>query len=165
MTDIRIVNHTSLAGIWADWLQLGDGTLDQTEELVNVVKVALLTDAIADPTDILPDPDSTDRRGWWGDLEAETLWNGWPIGCKCWLLKRAKITPAQAREGSTLARAESYVRVALQPMIDNLICSAFDVSVTRVGLERIDVLVTVYRGPREEIQLQFQDLWSNIREQ
>jgi phage gp46-like protein len=165
MTDIRVVNVTNLAGIWADWLQLKDGTLDQTQELVNIVKVALLTDALADPADILPDPDATDRRGWWGDLDAETIWSGWPIGCKCWLLQRAKITPAQAREGSTLARAEGYVRVALQPMIDNQICTAVDVSVTRVGLSRIDVLVTVYRGPREEIQLQFQNLWTEIRDQ
>jgi phage gp46-like protein len=164
MTDIRIINHTSLDGVWADWLQLKSGDLDQSEELVNVVKVALLTDAIADPTDILPDPDSSDRRGWWGDLDAETIWNGWPIGCKCWLLKRAKITPAEAREGSTLARAEAYVRAALQPMITNRICSGFDVAVRRNGLSRIDVLVTVYRGPREEIQLQFQDLWTQIRD-
>jgi phage gp46-like protein len=164
MTDVRIVNHTSLAGIWADWLQLSDGALDQTQELVNVVKLVLLTDAIADIDDILPDPDATDRRGWWGDFEAETVWNGWPIGCKCWLLSRAKITPAEAREGSTLSRAESYIRTALRPMIDRRICSAIDVQVSRVGLSRIDALVTVYRGPSEEIQLQFQDLWTGIRE-
>lgn len=164
-SDIRIINHTSLAGIWADWLLLKDGTLDQTEVLVNIVKVALLTDALADPGDILPDPDSSDRCGWWGDLDAEAIWSGWPIGCKCWLLKRAKITPGEAREGATLARAESYVRVALQPMITNRICTAFNVSAKRVDRQRIDVLVTIFRGPLSEIQLQFQDLWSEIREQ
>ena len=164
MTDIRVINVTNLAGIWADWLQLKTGDLDTTEELVNVVKVALLTDALADPNDILPDPDSEDRKGWWGDLEAETLWDGWPIGCKCWLLARAKITPAEAREGATVARAEGYVRTALQPMIDNRICTAINVTATRVGLSRIDVAVTVFRGPREEIQLQFQNLWTEIRE-
>lgn len=165
MTDIRIVNCTNLTGIRADWVLLSNNLLDQTEELVNAVKLALLTDAIADPADILPDPDATDRRGWWGDLEAETIWTGWPIGCKCWLLSRAKITPAESREGSTLARAEGYVRTALQPMIDNQICSAINVVATRVGLSRIDVMVTVYRGPRAEIQLQFQSLWTEIREQ
>jgi phage gp46-like protein len=164
MTDVRIINHTSLAGIWADWLQLSDGALDQTQELVNVVKLALLTDALADVTDILPDPDSTDRKGWWGNFDAETVWNGWPIGCKCWLLTRAKITPAEAKEGATLSRVESYIREALQPMITNRICTAFTVSAKRIGLSRIDALVTVYRGPSEEIQLQFQNLWSGIRE-
>jgi phage gp46-like protein len=164
MTDIRIVNHTSVAGIWADLFLKPDGSLDQTQELVNTVKIALLTDALVDTTDILPDPDSSDRKGWWGDFEAETVWSGWPIGCKCWLLARAKITPAEAREGSTLSRAEAYVRMALQPMITNRICSAFTVEATRIGLSRINVLVTVYRGPETEIQLQFQSLWLGIEE-
>ena len=164
MTDIRIINHTNLAGVWTDWLLLKNGILDTTEELVNVVKVALLTDSLSDIEEILPDPDSTDRRGWWGDLDAETIWTGWPIGCKCWLLKRAKINPAEASEGSTLVRAETYVRQALQPMIDQMICTAIDVSVTRIGKERIDVLVTVYRGPQADIQLQFQNLWTDMRE-
>jgi hypothetical protein len=50
-------------------------------------------------------------------------------------------------------------------MIDNRICSAFTVTATRIGLSRIDALVVVYRGPSEEIQLQFQDLWVGIKEQ
>jgi phage gp46-like protein len=164
MTDVRIVNHTSLAGTWADWLQLSDATLDQTQELVNTVKLALLTNSLADIDDILPDLDSDDRQGWWGDLDAASIWNGWPIGCKCWLLRRAKITPAEAREGSTLALVESYINTALQPMIDNRICTAFTVTATRIGLNRIDALVVVYRGPIEEIQLQFQNLWLGIKE-
>jgi phage gp46-like protein len=57
------------------------------------------------------------------------------------------------------------VRAALQPMIDNRICTAINVVATRVGLSRIDVMVTVYRGPLQEIQLQFQNLWTEIREQ
>ena len=113
MSEVRVVNVTDLRGIWADWLQNPDGSLDETEELVNIVKVALLTDALASPDDILPDPDATDRRGWWGDLDTETIWPGsWPIGCKCWLLSRAKITPAEASEGATLVRAEAYCRAA-----------------------------------------------------
>jgi len=80
MSDVRIINVTNLEGIWADWLLKPDATLDETEELVNIVKMALLTYALADVDDILPNPDSTDRCGWWGDFEAETIWDGWPIG-------------------------------------------------------------------------------------
>jgi phage gp46-like protein len=161
MTDIRVINVTNLAGIWADWLLLPNNRLDESEELVNIVKVALLTDALADNDDILPDPDSSDRRGWWGNLDAETLWNGWPIGCKLWLLSRAKITPAESREGATLARAEAYCRVALQPMIDQHLCSHIDVTVTRADIQRINALIVVYRGPLRLIDLQFQNLWLN----
>ena len=163
MADVRVVNVTNLAGIWADWLLKPDGTLDETEELVNIVKVALLTFALADRDDILPDPDSTDRCGWWGDLDAETIWDGWPIGAKIWLLSRSKITPAGAREGSTLVRAEQYCRIALQPLIDQRICSNIEVEATRGSIERINVLVRLFRGPREQIELRFQNLWDEIR--
>lgn len=162
MTDVRVINVTNLRGIWADWLLTSTGMLDEREELVNIVKVALLTDALASIDDILPDPDSTDRKGWWGDMDAESIWGGWPIGCKCWLLSRAKITPAEAREGSTLARAEAYCRVALQPMIDLRLCSHVDVVATRSDIQRINVLVVVYRGPVQLIELQFQNLWLNV---
>lgn len=162
MTDIRVVNVTSLEGIWADWLLKPDNTLDESEELCNIVKLALLTYGLANADDVLPDPDSTDRCGWWGDLDAATIWNGWPIGSKLWLLARAKITPAQAREGSTLARAESYCRAALNPMIENRLCSRIDVTATRADIDKIVVTVTVYRGPLPQIQLQFQNLWSDI---
>jgi phage gp46-like protein len=162
MTDIRVINVTNLEGIWADWLLKPDNTLDESQELVNVVKVALLTFALADQDDILPDPDSTDRCGWWGDLDAETIWQGWPIGAKIWLLSRAKITPAEASEGATLARAEQYCRVALRPMIDNRLCSRIDVVASRVSIERIDVSIKVYRGPQLQIELRFQNLWDGI---
>jgi phage gp46-like protein len=162
MTDVRVINVTNLRGIWADWLLTPTGMLDEREELVNIVKVALLTDALASIDDILPDPDSTDRKGWWGDMDAESIWGGWPIGCKCWLLSRAKITPADAREGATLSRAEAYCRVALQPMIDLRLCSHIDVVATRADIQRINVLVVVYRGPVQLIELQFQNLWLNV---
>jgi phage gp46-like protein len=162
VSDIRIVNVTDLGGIWADWLLTPMGTLDETEELVNIVKLALLTHGLAELDDVLPDPDSSDRKGWWGDLDAQTVWNGWPIGSKLWLLSRAKITPAQAQEGSTLVRAEQYCRMALQPMIDLKLCSHIDVVATRGSIERINVLVTVYRGPLQQIELQFQYLWSEV---
>ena len=164
-TDIHIVNKFIVGAIWDDWL-LNDynGLLDETEVLANVVKVALLTDRIADIREILPDPDSTDRRGWWGDFEAEGIWEGWPIGCRNWLLTRAKIVGPESFEGATVVRAEEYTRLALQPLIDKSICTAIDVVAKRVDIHRIDVNVTVFRGPREEIELQFQDLWSEIRE-
>lgn len=162
MSDIRVINVTSLEGIWADWLLKPDGTLDEDEELVNVVKMALLTFALAAPDDILPDLDSTDRCGWWGDLDAESIWDGWPIGAKIWLLSRAKITPAEAREGATLARAEQYCRMALNPMIERRLCSRIEVVASRDRLERINVLVTVYRGPLRQIDLRFQNLWAGV---
>lgn len=160
-TDIRIINRTSLAGIWADFLYQ-NGRLDETEALLTAVKVALLTDRLADQSEILPDPDSSDRRGWWGDTDAETIWDGWQIGCKNWLLLRAKINDANSFEGATIVRAETYTRQALQPFIDKQLCSRIDVSAERIDKQRIDVTVVLYRGPLFEIELRFQDLWTEI---
>ena len=141
---------------------LDDGTLDDTQALATAVIVALGTDALADPTDILPDPDSTDRRGWWGNLDAQEIWGGWDIGCKLWLLTRSKITGAEAWEGATVTRVEQYIRDAIQPFIDRRIGSKMLVQAERVGRDQINAVVRLYRGPELEIELQYQILWSDI---
>lgn len=162
-TDIKVVNVASLAGLWDDWL-FTSGRLDETEALANLVKVAFLTDRRSGDGEILPDPDSDDRRGWWGNYQAEEIWDGWPIGCKNWLLLRSKIVGSAAEEGSTLARVEQYCREALAPLVEKRICTHFDIEVERTERQRIDATIVIYRGPKKEIVLRFQDLWSEIRE-
>jgi phage gp46-like protein len=66
MTDVRLKEYSSLEGVTMDFLLLDSGRLDEREELATAVRVALGTDAKADDAEVLPDPDSTDRRGWWG---------------------------------------------------------------------------------------------------
>ncbi len=145
MADARLKETVSLSGTLMDMLLRDDGQLDEREELATAVRVALGTDALADADEVLPDPDSNDRRGWWGNLDAEAIWDGWPIGCKNWLLTRAKITDAPSIEGSTLYRAEQYTQSALQPFINKRIASRIDVQAVRIGLDRIDVDVVIYR--------------------
>src|SRR5215472_8558396 len=146
MPDVRIVNITNLWGTTADWALTPVGLLDETQELANAVRVALMTDALASVDEVLPDLNSTDRHGWWGDFDAEVIWNGWPIGCKNWLLTRAKISDAGSGEGATLARAEDYTRQAMRPLLDKKLASLIQVQATRIGTERIQVLITIYRG-------------------
>src|SRR4249919_3316624 len=89
--DIRLKQNLFFPqySVTEDWeLITPPGMLDDSQALATAMCVALGTNALADPDDILPDPDSTDRQGWWGDMDAETIWNGWPIGCKIWLLRR-----------------------------------------------------------------------------
>ena len=164
MPDIRLVQNTSWPrySVTVDWSLLADGTLDDDQALASAVIVALGTDRLAAPDDILPDPDSTDRAGWWGDLDAEAIHNGWPIGTRLWLLKRDKIVGPEAEQGSTVARIIEYIREALQPFVDQRIATTFDVEVTRVNIERIDTLITIYRGPTRPIELRFQVLWDEI---
>src|SRR5215471_20879371 len=109
--DVRLKENVSFPkyNVTVDWLLLDNGQLDDSKALASAIIVALGTDRLADVNDILPDPDSTDRRGWWGDMDAAPIWDGWPIGCRLWLLKRAKITGAEAFEGSTLVRVQNYI--------------------------------------------------------
>jgi phage gp46-like protein len=176
MPDIRIVQNTDFPqtgyqnasvghySVTCDWSLLGDGTLDETQALATAIVVALGTDALASESDILPDPDSTDRMGWWGDLDAQEIWDGWPIGCKLWLLKRDKIVGSEARQGATVTRVEQYIKAAIQPFIDRRIGSRFEVRADRVGKEQINAIVRIYRGPLLEIDLQYQVIWEGIQE-
>jgi phage gp46-like protein len=165
VSDIRLVQNAEFpyqTDVSVDWLLLSDGTLDETQALASAVIVALGTDRLAAPQDVLPDPDSTDRRGWWGDMDAEEIWGGWPIGSRLWTLQRDKITGSGALRGSTLVRVEYYIREALQPFIDLRICSRIEIKAMRVGKERIQALIRIYRGPKTAIELRYQMLWADI---
>lgn len=162
--DIRLVQNNQFPkySVTMDWELRADGTLDDSKALATAVIVALGTNSLADESDVLPDPDSSDRQGWWGDLDADLIWDGWPIGSKLWLLSRTKITPPNALIGSTLAKVDSYIRDAIQPFVDRRICTSFDVWVTRVSEQRIDALIRIYRGPQREIELNYQILWQEM---
>ncbi len=164
MPDVRLVQNAAFPrySVTIDWALVADGTLDDRQALATAVIVALGTNALADDDDVLPDPDSNDREGWWGDLDADLLWDGWPIGSKVWLLRRSKILPAESRQGSTVALVELYLRSAIQPFVDRKVCTAFDVWVSRVTKQRIDALVRIYRGPQQEIELRYSILWDEM---
>jgi phage gp46-like protein len=164
MPDIRLVQDTSWPryAINVDWSLLSNGTLDATQALATAVIVALGTDRLANDGDILPNPNSTDRAGWWGDMDAAELWDGWPIGSRLWLLRRTKIVGPEDPEGATVARVEDYIRESIQPFVDMKIASSFDVAAARVGVSRIDALVVLYRGPTNPVELRFQILWDEI---
>lgn len=162
MPDIRLVTVDTPDIVSFDWLQTPTGLLDETQQLATAIIVALNSDAAADDSDVLPDPRDTNRRGWWGDLDAGKLWGGWPIGSKLWLLTRTKIVDNASREGATVARVDAYIRTALKPFVDNGICTRITVDVSLTNEKRIDAMITVYRGNKTAIQLQYQPLWSEI---
>ena len=158
---VQNINFPDVQAVTLDWLLQPSGVLDETQALATSVIVALGTDRLAQLDDLLPDPNSDDRRGWWGDLDAEEIWNGWTIGTRLWLMKRDKITGPSARQGSTLAKAENFIREALQPFVDKKIASRVEVQVERGSLNRIDALARLYRGPKIAIELRFENLWND----
>jgi phage gp46-like protein len=164
MSDIRYLQQLDFPAyaVSLDWLLDDMNLLVDGFDLQSAVIVALGTDALAPQSEDLPDPDSTDRRGWWGDYEAEEIWGGWPVGCLLWLLHRAKITGATASQGSTLSRADGWTRDAMRPFIDNRIASQIAVEAIKTDIDRIDVGVTIYRGPDPAIELRYSDLWDEL---
>jgi phage gp46-like protein len=166
MPDIRLVQNPFFPAydVSLDWELRDDGTLDDRQALATAVIVALGTDALAERDDVLPDPDSTDRRGWWGDLDAQEIWGGWPIGSRLWLLERDKIADLGSQRGATVTRVKNYIREAIQPFLDLRIASAMEVTATRVGRERIDAVVRLYRGPNLAVELRYQVLWDELIE-
>jgi phage gp46-like protein len=161
MPDTIVVQSRS--AVTRDWLLTPVDQRDPSEDLADCVVIALGTDRLAQPDDELPEKSDTNRRGWWGDLDADAIRDGWPIGTRLWLLSRSSITGAAARRGSTVARVETYIREALQPFKDKGVASRVSVTAERVGVERIDATATIYRGPLASIVLRFSDLWQSIR--
>lgn len=159
--DIRLVQDARFPrySVTIDWKLLDNGTLDDTQALATGIVVALGTNALADLSEELPDPDSTNREGWWGDLDADTIWNAWPIGSKLWLLRRSAIESVDSRQGSTVARVLAYIHLALQPFVDRRIASRFNAYAARVTAQRIDSQIIIYRGPSPVIEMLYSILW------
>jgi phage gp46-like protein len=162
--DIRTVENTNFPkySVTIDWQLLSDGTLDDSMALATAVVVALGTNALASVDDRLPDPDSTDRQGWWGDMDADVIWNAWPIGTKLWLLRRSAIESTQAKFGATQTLVMNYIRDSIQPFVDYKIASRFDIMSVRVDKQQINAVVRLYRGPSAAIDLMYQVLWNGI---
>jgi|ERR1035437_8845518 phage gp46-like protein len=138
------------------------GQPEETADLVTAIYIALMSDALADESDDLPFLNTSDRRGWWADADAEEIWGAWPIGSLLWLLKRSSLTDPGYKGGSTLARVQQYISKALQPFVDNKICSKFDIA-SRQTKDGISSVLTIYRGPKVAIALQFQALWDDLQ--
>jgi phage gp46-like protein len=168
MSDIRIVQVGAAEAVTLDWLRTTNALLpaqnglDETQALVTSVTIAFSTDRLAETSDVLPIPGSTDRKGWWGDDGAADIWNGWPVGSRLWLMVRDKITDSNYSGGSTAARATTFANECLQPFVDAKIISDFDVSVTQVNAQQVLTDVTLYRGPLPAISLQYQSLWNDL---
>ncbi len=118
------------------------------DRLTRAVVISLFTWRRADPDDEADAP-----MGWWGDT--------WPIaqndryGSRLWLLQRKKLT------NQTALAARSYIREALQWMVDDGLVSRIDLLIQRTGINELGNSVTLWRH-NEPTTISFDDLWSAI---
>nr|GAT43694.1 predicted protein [Mycena chlorophos] len=109
---IPAVTAPSIPGDW----QLSGADLLSGNDLTTAVLISLFTDRLAEASDTIPDG-TTNRRGWWGDLDQD-----YPIGSRLWLLARSKLTQAVAN------KAQDYCIEALQWMIDDGVAASVTVT-------------------------------------
>jgi phage gp46-like protein len=152
--DIRI--------IWDSDLMEGDISFDPSGQdlehdsgLETAVLISLFTNRRADDDDVLPDQESTEIQGWWGDLASPEI-EGDQIGSKLWLLGREKTTE------DILARTKLYVEEALQWLIDDGVAAKIEVETDRSGTIGTDVLalsVKIYEVAGRETSLIYKVQW------
>lgn len=131
---------------YADWVMNG-ALLQSGADLETAMLISLFTDRTAAVDDALPDG-SSDRRGWWGDLN-ETV----PIGSLLWLLDRAKLTQAVGPQ------CESYIRDALQWFLDDGVAEKIEVS-TKVSLpSMLAAQIVVFRQDGSRIAQNYAWVW------
>lgn len=95
------------------------------------------------------------EQGWWGDSYPDV--DNDQLGSKLWTLRREKLT------AQTINKAKEIVQESLQWLIDDQVASLVEVQVERNGLDRLDILVTVYRVFGEIVPLRFETQWEAIR--
>lgn len=118
--------------------------------------ISLFTDRRAKNNDVLPDPNSIDKRGWWGDLVSKVQND--QIGSRQWLLERSKT------EQQVLILTESFVKESLQWMIDDGVAIKIDVDVERLGDVTLPILAyqaRIHKSDGTVIALNFDDKWNN----
>lgn len=137
-----------------DWVITSNG-IDETEDLATAIRLALGTDHLANPDDTLPDNYSNDLRGWWGDLDAGSIWGGWNVGSRLWEMQRDKLTFSGYRKGSTTAKVINFVTEAMQPFVDNKIIKTYTIDVKEKGRDRIEVSLILYRTMQPAVTLRY----------
>lgn len=132
-----------------------DGDFVVDKGLETAVIISLFTDRRAKEDDILPDINSDDRKGWWGDLLAPEI-EGDEIGSRLWLLQRSKTT------NQVINKAKTYIEEALQWMIDDRVVKNIEVEVEREKIlanDRLEFKVKIFRTDGTEEVLDFDNHW------
>lgn len=96
--------------------------------------------------------DDSERHGWWGDSFSNTG----AIGSKLWLLRRRKFDRSMVHD------AKSYAAESLQWLVTEGHVDQVDVEATRVGIEKLHLLIKIWIG-QQEYHISFDDLMGVIR--
>lgn len=135
--DVALIWSNEVGG--ADFgVERGDLTLDVG--LHTAITISLFSDALADPSDVLPDG-TGDRRGWVGDVPpGGSVADADPIGSRLWLYEGQRQTEP-IRRG-----IESAARDALAWLTRDGVADRVDVAASFPYRDRVDLVVTVHQA-------------------
>ena len=145
-----ITTFWDVANIRGDW-QLRNAALASGDDLTTAVLISLFTDRLANADDVLPDPASNDRRGWWGDLDQDV-----PIGSRLWLLSRSKLMPSVA------LTAKGYIAEALAWMLSDGVAASVNITTSIVMPNRLNATVEILRVNGARQSLNFNWAWNQL---
>ncbi|MHA2017787.1 MAG: phage GP46 family protein [Promethearchaeota archaeon] len=147
---------------WDNTFMEGDFIFDSSIQdlepdagLETAILISLFTDRRAKKDDILPDPNSTDKRGWWGDLGAIEF-QGDQIGSRLWLLNREKTTQ------NVLLKAKKYAEESLNWLMEDKIADKIKVITERQEIQGQAILainVKVFRFEGNPLLFKFKTQW------
>lgn len=149
MSDITTVWDNGRAR--GDWKLSGPDLLNG-EDLMSQVLISLFSDRTARADDVLPDPGSNDRRGWWGDEQ---------LGSRLWLLERAKMDSTVVGNQVAL-RAKEYAAEALQWMITDGLVGDFDFAAEIRLPSSLFLTVTAWRTKGDKSAKNFAWAWTGL---
>lgn len=122
--------------------------MSREELLRRAVTISLFTWRRAGPDDAV---DDSDRKGWWGDCLPSVA--GDQIGSRLWLLARRTLV------AQTLQDAQAYAEEALAWLLDDVIVTAVNVTVERLGTDRMNLRVTLVEQDGGTVELDFENTW------
>jgi phage gp46-like protein len=115
--------------------------------LENAVLISLGSDRRASRDDEISDG-STDPRGFWADSIM-----GVTVGSRLWSLDRSKLTPQNIR------LFEQFCEEALNWMLEDKICDGVSVTATRVGINGLQVNISVTRRNMPPVSFAYYYNW------
>ena len=127
-----------------------------TENLHTAIIICLFTWVRADAGDTLPDSQSTEAYGWWGDgVDLDT--NEVPMGSKLWMLYRSPLNAKVA------AKAVDYAKAALKTLLAQGAVARFDItSDFDIPSGRLALLIKAYSQAGTLVYNQkFDRIWRN----
>ena len=140
---------------WNDFnadLFIADNDLGKDRSLETSIIISLFSDRRALESDELPAGAGTDRRGWWGDSFPSRA--GDQIGSRLWLLSREKQLPV------VLRRAEEYAREALLWLIEDKLCTSYDVEAVIVRNGVLGLSIVLNKPDGSQLSYRYSYAWA-----